>query len=115
MILVDANLLLYATLRESPGHERARDWLEDRINGSPRVGLPWPSLLAFVRIATHPRISRTPLSLRRAWGQVSDWLDRDPVWIPEATERHAIVLGSLLETAGLQANDVADAHLAALA
>jgi hypothetical protein len=34
---------------------------------------------------------------------------------PQATERHAGVLGALLASAGVQANLVPDAHLAALA
>lgn len=115
MILVDANLLLYASIRESPHHQAARDWLEARLEGIPRVGLPWPSLLAFIRISTHPRISRSPLSLREAWEQVADWLHREPVWVPGPTDRHAEALAPLLATPGLRANDIADAHLAAIA
>jgi hypothetical protein len=29
-------------------------WLDERLNGTVGVGLPWPSLLAFVRLATNP-------------------------------------------------------------
>jgi toxin-antitoxin system PIN domain toxin len=115
MIIIDANLLLYATIRESPDHGPARDWLDDQLYGTSRVGLPWASLLAFVRIATNPRISQIPLTLDRAWGQVTDWLERDSSWVPGPTERHAETLGPLLRTAGLRANDVADVHLAAIA
>lgn len=114
MILVDANLLLYATIRESPQHGKALEWLQDRMDATPRVGLPWPSLLAFVRISTNPRISRSPLPVARAWEQVTDWLDRPSIWVPAPTERHAAALGTMLQTAGLRSNDVADAHLAAL-
>ena len=63
MILVDANLLMYAANGAAPEHDRARSWLDDRLNGSARVGLPWPSLLAFVRLATNPVIVRDP----RVW------------------------------------------------
>ena len=114
MILVDANLLLYATFREAPEHAKALAWLEDRLDGTPRIGLPWPSLLAFIRISTHPRISQSPLPVGRAWEQVTDWLGRHPSWIPAPTERHAETLGAMLGTAGLRPDDVADAHLAAL-
>ena len=58
MILVDANLLLYAANRAAPEHERARAWLDDRLNGTVPLGLPWPSLLAFVRLATNPLVVR---------------------------------------------------------
>lgn len=115
MILVDANLLLYAHIQSYPQHEAARDWLDDRLNGTPRVGLPWPSLLAFVRIASNPRLFERPLSVGRAWQQVASWLALESVWIPLPTARHAEVLGGLLAEATFAANLVSDAHLAALA
>jgi len=46
---------------------------------------------------------------------VEEWLDCPPVWIPQPTERHREVLGSLLENQVGKANLVPDSHLAALA
>ena len=60
MILVDANLLLYAANRSAPEHEPARAWLDDHLSGTARVGLPWPSLLAFVRLVSNPLVVRHP-------------------------------------------------------
>ena len=51
-MLVDANLLIYATDTESPFHEPAARWLTSALTGDRRVGLPWQSLWAFVRITT---------------------------------------------------------------
>lgn len=93
MILVDANLLLYAKVADYPQHPRAAAWLEARLNASERVGLPWPSLLAFVRLITHPRVFEHPLSLPEAWAQVEEWLALPPVWIPLPTAQHAARLG----------------------
>ena len=59
-MLVDANILLYSIDEESRFHAGAKDWLEAALNGPRRVGLPWLSLTAFLRIATHP-ISLSPL------------------------------------------------------
>jgi uncharacterized protein len=115
VILVDANLLLYAYIQGYPQHEAARGWLDDRLNGTPRVGMPWPSLLAFVRISSNPRIFEQPLSVGRAWQQVASWIELDSVWIPSPTAKHAEVLGRLLAEATFAANLVPDAHLAALA
>jgi predicted nucleic acid-binding protein len=56
-----------------------------------------------------------PESLTDAWAQVEAWLDAEPIWVPSATSRHRQVLGECLQVAGLRANDVPDAHLAALA
>ena len=59
-MIVDANVLLYAVDQQAQFHDPARRWLEAALGGPVRVGLPWPSLLAFQRIVTHPRASRNP-------------------------------------------------------
>jgi hypothetical protein len=115
MILVDTNLLIYAYVTAFPQHRIAKKWLDDALSGRTQVGLPWPSLLGFVRIVINPRVFETPGSVGEAWGQVLEWLSCDVAWIPQATERHSEVLGELLAFIGMQANLVPDAHLAALA
>ncbi len=93
----------------------AAGWLTQQLNGPRRVGLPWQSLAAFVRISTHPRASQRPLTPQEAWARVEDWLVAGSVWIPNPTERHAEVLGTLVTSYQLRGNLVADAQLAALA
>ena len=115
MILVDANLLLYARVSNFPQHEVAREWLDIQLNGSARVGLCWPALLGFVRIVSNPRVFAEPLPLPDAWQQVAEWLDCVPAWIPQPTDGHRAVLAELLPHVGGRANLVPDAHLAALA
>lgn len=115
MILVDANLLVYARVDALPQHDAARAWLDERLNGSAPVGLPWPSLLAFVRLVANPRIFERPESVARAWRQVEEWLGCPPAWIPHPTERHREIIGPLLTKHAERANLVPDAHLAALA
>lgn len=114
-VLVDANLLLFAVDETSGFHERAASWLTERLNGSRQVGLPWQSLVAFVRIATNPRAAANPLDPELAWSQVEEWLAAGPAWIPTATPRHAEILGSLVRRYQLRANLVTDAAFAALA
>ena len=115
MILVDANLLVYAHAASLPQHAAARTWLDERLNGTAAVGLPWPSLLGFVRLVTNPRIFQRPAPIRLAWEQVEDWLDCGPVRVPLPTSRHREVLKPLLVDTGGRSNLVPDAHLAALA
>lgn len=115
MILVDANLLIYAHIASFPQHRTAQDWLDRRLNEEAPVGLPWPSLLAFLRVVTNPRVLERPLPIAEAWTQLRDWLDCQPAWIPIPTERHAACLAELLSAGDVQANLVPDAHLAALA
>ncbi|MGQ0641107.1 MAG: type II toxin-antitoxin system VapC family toxin [Gemmatimonadaceae bacterium] len=115
MILLDANLLVYAHVRSLPQHTAAREWLDSQLNGSSRVGLPWPSLLGFLRLVTNARVFQRPEPIADAWQQVSDWLTSELVWIPQPTDRHAEILAELLTDTGAHANLIPDAHLAALA
>lgn len=114
-MLVDANLLVYAVDSGAPAHGRAAAWLTERLNGAQRVGIPWESLTAFVRIVTHPRAVARPLDSAAAWAFVTDWLAAPTVWIPVPTERNADVLGELIGKYRLTGNLIPDAHLAALA
>jgi toxin-antitoxin system PIN domain toxin len=115
VILLDANLLVYAHVRTTAQHARAREWLDAQLNGPAQVGFPWASLLAFLRLVTNPRVFTRPESMRDAWRQVQDWLACNVAWIPQPSERHTEILGRLLDAPGIHANLVPDAHLAALA
>ena len=114
-MLVDANILLFAIDEGSPFHTASSRWLSEQLGGVRRVGLPWQSLAAFLRISTHPRAAEHPLSPDEAWSYVEEWLAADAAWIPQPTDRHGEVLGSLLTTHQLRGNLVPDAQLAALA
>ena len=115
MILVDANILIYSHVESFSQHEAARHWLDEQINGATSVGMPWETLLAFLRLVTNARVFEQPEPVARAWQQVRDWLACDSVWIPQPTERHVAVLNELLSQPGVHANLVPDAHLAAIA
>ncbi|MFW6050058.1 MAG: type II toxin-antitoxin system VapC family toxin [Myxococcota bacterium] len=114
MILVDANLLIYAHVEDFTEHAAARAWLDAQLGGTARVGLAWPSLLAFLRLVTNPRVFERPEPVKDAWRQVGEWLGAPAAWVPSPTARHADVLGELMP-AVTRANLVPDAHLAALA
>jgi hypothetical protein len=115
MILVDANLLVYAHVASFTQHQAARTWLDSQLNGTTPVGLPWPTLLSFVRLVSNPRIFERPEPIADAWQQVERWLACPPVWIPLPTERHQEILGPLFSRALTRSNLIPDAHLAALA
>jgi toxin-antitoxin system PIN domain toxin len=115
MILVDANLLVYARASSSSKHREAASWLDRQLNGNAIVGLPWQSLLAFARLVTNPRVFEHPLSIQSAWAQIEAWLDCPIVRIPNPGDSHRDILGELMKTAVDRANLIPDAHLAALA
>jgi toxin-antitoxin system PIN domain toxin len=114
-MIVDANVLLFAQDASSPHHEPCRLFLTEALNGTVRVGLPWPSLIAFLRIRTNPRAYARPLSPEEAWEHVRDWLRAPAAWVPVPTERHADVVGDLIRRYRFRAGLLSDVHLAALA
>jgi uncharacterized protein len=114
-VLLDANLLLWAHHGLFPQHERARPWLASLLSDTPVVGIPWPSVLAFLRISTHPRALERPLDLQTAWDVVAGWLERPNVRTPAPTEAHAGLLRDMVMAGRATANHTTDAHLAALA
>jgi uncharacterized protein len=115
VILVDVNLLVYATVAEYAQHGPARAWLEGCLGGPHGVALPWATLTGYARVVSNPRILERPMPLSRAWEQVEEWLALDVTFTPEPTARHPEILAGLLPAVGNRANLVPDAHLAALA
>jgi uncharacterized protein len=115
MILIDANLLVYAHARSMPQYSRAKTWLDSEINRGGRIGMPWPSLLGFLRLVTNPRVFNRPEPLNRAWQVILSWLDNPNVWIPVPTENHRDAIAPLLPATAGRPNLVPDAHLAGLA
>jgi toxin-antitoxin system PIN domain toxin len=114
-VLLDANLLIWAHHEQFDQHRAAVGWLAVELTVNPLVGIPWPTTIAFLRISTHPRALRRPLSIATAWSVVQGWLTRPNVRVPVPTERHAAILGRLLSSGRASGNHCPDAHLAALA
>ena len=115
MRLTDVNLLLYAYDASSPHHSRARAWLEERLSGAETFGFAWSVLLAFVRLATSPRVFADPMQPEEALDCVDAWLAQPCATVLHPGERHAVRLRELLPPLGTAGNLVVDAHLAALA
>jgi toxin-antitoxin system PIN domain toxin len=115
VILIDANLLIYAVDSDSALHRRARGWLEDTLSGTVAVGLAWPVVLAFLRITTRSGILRRPLKPEAAVAYVDSWLAQPYVSAVAPGPSHWSVLRNLLRSTGTAGNLTSDAHLAALA
>lgn len=115
MILVDANLLIYAVNKDLPEHKRARLWWEEALSGVDDVGLAWMSLMAFLRICTNARIFENPLSPEQALAFIDEWLDRPNVSMVVPGVGHWAILKNLMRQTGTAGNLTTDAHIAALA
>jgi len=115
MILVDANLLIYAVNRDAPLHRHAKSWLESALAGPDTVAFSWNVLLAFLRLTTRPGLFRRPLSWVTAFDLIASWLDQPSATVVSAGPRHLRILRELLLPLGTGGNLTSDAHLAALA
>jgi toxin-antitoxin system PIN domain toxin len=115
LILIDANLLLYAYGTDLPEHEAARKWLESVLSKRDPVRLDWVTVLAFLRISTSPRAWRTPLAIDEAASFVGAWFARPNVAPLVPGERYLEILAEALRDSQARGPMVMDAHLAALA
>jgi toxin-antitoxin system PIN domain toxin len=115
MILVDANLLIYAVNRDAPLHRTAKPWLESAMAGSEAVGFSWNVLLAFLRLTTRAGLFRQPLSIDAAFDVIARWLDQPSATVVHPGPRHLSIMRELLAPIGAAGNLTSDAHLAALA
>ncbi|MGE0006302.1 MAG: type II toxin-antitoxin system VapC family toxin [Parvibaculaceae bacterium] len=115
MILIDANLLLYAYHPKAEQHERSRAWLEAVLSGPDLVRFSCLTLWAFIRIATNPRVFDQPLSASEAEVAVSSWLAQPTAGILDPGERHWDILWRLMRDGQTAGPLVMDAVLAAIA
>ena len=115
MILVDANLLIYAVNRDAPQHLAAQEWFEQVLSGHETVGLPWICLLAFLRVTTRRGILANPLTVERAVAYVEIWLQQPFVDPIAPGPGHWPILRHLLQATGTAGNLTSDLHLAAMA
>ena len=115
MKVVDLNLLLYAVNADAPNHARARAWWEAALGGDEQIGLAWPVVLGFLRLATRSGILPRPLTARQALDVVQEWVEHPQVTMLHPGARHWAQLRGFLEAAGTAGNLTTDAHLAVLA
>ena len=115
MIVPDLNLLVYAHSTGAPLHEPARQWWEELVNGSERVGVPWIVAAGFVRLLTHPSVLSTPATPTNAVDLMAEWLRSPSVMPLNPGPQHLAIFRNMLAATGVAANLVTDAHIAALA
>jgi hypothetical protein len=115
VILVDANLLLFAYHPRAEQHETSRAWLEATLSGPELIRFAWLTLWAFLRIGTNPRVFERPLSTAEAEAVVSSWLAQPTAGILEPGERHWDILRGLVRGGQSAGPLVMDAVIAAIA
>ena len=111
---LDANVLLHASDESSPVHARARDMVQRLADGPEIAYLFWPTILAYLRIATHPAVFAHPLSIVEAVGNVEQLLARSHVRTTGESEAFWRSFRDVADDAVPSGNLVPDAHLVAL-
>ncbi len=111
---VDVNVLLYASDTSSPKHAEAIRFLKQRASDPDLFCLAWSTLMAFLRIATHPRIFAQPLSPGDALGNVESLLSLPRVRVLAEGEGFLETYRGVTTRFPVRGNLVPDAHLAAL-
>jgi len=117
VILVDTNLLVYATFADAPEHARTRTWLGELLaDREGTVALCWPVLYSYVRLTSSARaLGRNALTVRAAWADVAAYLEQPSVRLVSAGAGHASIAAQLAGTPGLRSEDVPDVEIAAIA
>ncbi len=115
MILIDANLLLYAYDPRSPFHGESRRWLGEIFSHEEEIGIPFQVILAFLRVSTNPRLASSSAGLVLALATVDSWLALPNVEILTPGQRHWPIFKTLCLAASVTGDVSTDAHLAALA
>lgn len=114
MRALDTNILVFAIIRTSPQHARARDLLAECSEGAQAWALPWPCVYEFLRVVTHPRIYHPPVPPDVALGDVRAILASPSLMLLSETPRHAELMDAVVRGARVSGNLIHDAHIAAL-
>jgi len=114
VIVVDANILIYAYSMRSREHSASRRWLEDAL-GKERLRIPWSIVHTFLRLSTSKTILREPFSIAEAVDLVEEWFGSGGMAVLEPGPRYWRILRRLLIDANVSGALIADAHIAAIA
>ena len=114
MRAVDTNVLVYAEIRNSRFHERARAVLAECAEGAAAWAIPYPCVYEFLRVVTHPKVYHPPVPAEVALADLRSLLASPSLILLSETPRHGDVMDSMVRSAGVTGNLIHDAHIAAL-
>jgi toxin-antitoxin system PIN domain toxin len=114
VIVLDANLLIYAYNSGSAHHRKARAWLEKTLSEIDAVGLPWQAVSAFLRVMTNRRLPGEHFSVEEAAGMIDLWLSHPNVQVLAPGENYWRLFRRMIVEGRASGPLVSDAEIAAL-
>jgi uncharacterized protein len=114
VIVVDANLLIYSYDIRSVDHKKSVAWLEQVFSGAQVVGLPWPSISAFLRVVTNRRLPGVFVGMDEAVQAVEEWLLIPNVRLLIPGDQHWLFFRRMVVEGQASGPLVTDAEIAAL-
>jgi uncharacterized protein len=114
VIILDANILLYAYDSASSHHAKARSWIERVFSESAPIGVPWQTAAAFLRIMTNPRLPGERFSLAEAVETVDRWLEQPNISLLAPGDDHWLLIRQMILEGQAPGPLITDAQLAAL-
>jgi toxin-antitoxin system PIN domain toxin len=113
-ISIDVNVLLYASTTRSTYHTRANELLQQCASGSDLFCIGWPTVMAYLRMVTHPAIVSPPLPIREAEGNVDALVRLPNVRLLSEQEGFWDLYRESTQGLVVRGKLVPDAHLATL-
>ena len=111
---IDVNILLYASDESSALNGKAVAFLERCAQERQVFCMAWITLMSYLRMATHPAIFGKPLAPDEAKCNVEALISLDHCRIIGEEDRFWPIFCEIARDAPARANQVPDAHLAAI-
>ncbi len=115
MVIPDANLLIYSQNPGAVQHRAAAEWLKGQFEGADTIGLTWPTLWAFVRIVSNPRLWSNPVGIDDIFDRIEEWRNQPNVILVQPGPRHQSILQGLMTESQSLGTLATDAALASIA
>jgi uncharacterized protein len=114
VIVLDANLLIYAYSANSLEYDRAHKWVEEIFSGDEPIGLPWQTIAAFARVLTNPNLPGEHYSTREIVAFIEEWMQLPNIRLLSPGDRHWAILQKMILDGQVRGKMITDAQLAAL-
>ncbi|MDP2156668.1 MAG: type II toxin-antitoxin system VapC family toxin [Nitrospirota bacterium] len=111
---IDVNILLYASDAGCKYYKRAKAFLDDCIKQEKLFFLAWPTVMGYLRIATHPSIFGQPLTPDEAMANIGMLLSLPHIRFLSEEEGFWDIYREMTAEVPTRGNLVPDAHLAAI-